>query len=211
MLFVTATDTDVGKTYFSKSLLSKLLEQMPKEKLAYYKPIQCGKPTDYDVIKELGIDTHCSYDLTYPASPDYAASLEGVEIKLEKILDDFQKLKAQYDFILVEGAGGLAVPINKTEMISDLAKALNLETILVIRPDLGTINHSILSLEHIKAKGLKLKGIYVSGKHRDLSLAYELSDEERSKQNSAALKSILEFSQAKEISLDEIAYGYQLH
>lgn len=203
-VFITATDTDVGKTFFSKSLIRYLLENkiFDKSEIAYYKPIQCGTPTDFDEIHDqTGVDVFCTYNLKYPASPDYASSLEKIEILIEKIKFDFIALKARYKFLIVEGAGGPAVPLNQKQFVSDLIKELGLETVLVTRPDLGTINHSILSIEHLKAKGIKVKGIYVSAKSRDISEAYNLSLEDKLKQNTAAINSVLEFTKIKKLDL----------
>jgi dethiobiotin synthetase len=203
-IFVTATDTDVGKTFFSKSLIHYFLENriFDKSQIAYYKPIQCGIPTDFDEINDqTGVDVFCTYNLKYPASPDYSSSLEEIEISIEKIKTDFIKLQAQYRYLIVEGAGGPAVPINKKEFVSDLIKELDLETVLVTRPDLGTINHSILSIEYLKAKGIKIKGLYVSAKSRDLSEAYNVSAQDKLKQNTAAINSVLEFTKIKKLDL----------
>ena len=203
-VFITATDTDVGKTFFSKSLIRYLLENkiFDKSEIAYYKPIQCGIPTDFDEIHDqTGVDVFCTYNLKYPASPDYASSLEKIEILIEKIKSDFIELKDRYKFLIVEGAGGPAVPLNQKQFVSDLIKELGLETVLVTRPDLGTINHSILSIEHLKAKGIKVKGIYVSAKSRDISEAYNLSLEDKLKQNTAAINSVLEFTKIKKLDL----------
>jgi len=203
-VFITATDTDVGKTFFSKSLIKYLLENkvFDKSEIAYYKPIQCGIPTDFEEVHhQTGVDVSCTYNLKYPASPDYASSLEKIEISIDKIKTDFIKLQSQYRYVIVEGAGGPAVPINQKQFVSDLIKELDLETILVTRPDLGTINHSILSIEHLKAKGIKVKGIYISARSRDLSEAYNVSAEDKLKQNTAAINTVLEFTKTKKLDL----------
>ena len=206
MIFITATDTDVGKTFFSKSLIKYLIGNniYDKSEIAYLKAVQCGKPTDYDLIaQETGVDIHTCYDLAYPASPDYAAKLENQEIAIATIKNKFEDLQTQYKYIIVEGAGGVAVPLNNRDLVSDLIKALELETVLVIRPDLGTINHSILSYEHLKAKKINIKGLFVSAKGREISEAYNVSPEEKTKQNNAALKTIVEFTKAKLLELGD--------
>ncbi len=165
-IFISATDTGVGKTFYSVKILKDLLASGYKLKeLAYYKPIQCGDDKDYDiVVKDInGIATYCSYDLHYPASPHYAAAKENIEIKLEKIRDDFKEINSKHKFVIVEGAGGLAVPLNKNgDLVSDIIRVLDLPLVLIIRPKLGTINHSLLSIEHARAKGLDIQGIIVS-------------------------------------------------
>lgn len=164
-LFLSGTGTNVGKTHYAALLLKAALTQgYSIEQLAYYKPIQCGSPTDCKTIetKLPGIQTYCSYGLSYPASPDYAAKLDGVIIKLEKIKEDFTKIKNKHRFIIVEGAGGLAVPINKDSLVSCIALSLNLPLVLILGRELGTINHSLLSIEHARSKGLEIKGIIVN-------------------------------------------------
>ncbi len=165
-LFISATDTGVGKTFYSMKILKDLLALGYKiEELAYYKPIQCGSDKDYDIVaKDIsGIATYCSYDLHYPASPHYSASKEQVEIDLQKIRDDFNKIQSKHKFVIIEGAGGLAVPVNnKADLVSDIIRVLDLPLVLVISPKLGTINHSLLSIEHARHKGLKLLGIIVA-------------------------------------------------
>ena len=208
MLFITATDTDVGKTFFSKSLINHLVTSgaYDRTEIAYFKAVQCGEPTDFDEIKkETGIDIYCSYNLAYPASPDYAASLESIEISLEKIKTDFDELKTKYKFIVVEGAGGAAVPLNKKETVADLINLLGIEAVLVIRPDLGTINHSLITVDYLKAKAVDIKGLFVSAKSRELSEAYNVSVEDKKKQNDAAIESIKRFSGLQTLELSDFA------
>jgi dethiobiotin synthetase len=190
-IFISATDTGVGKTFHSVKLLKKLLDLgYKREELAYYKPIQCGDNKDYSVItQDLGdISTYCSYDLHYPASPHYAAQKEGIVINLEKIRSDYDEIKTKHKFIVVEGAGGLAVPLNYSgDLVSDIPRVLELPIILVIRPNLGTINHSLLSIEHARTKGLEICGIIVS------ELALE-ADTERTKNS---IDTIIKFGGVK--------------
>ena len=185
MIFVTATDTNVGKTYTSNDIIGEAKMLMPASEIAYYKVAQSGGDSELN-DNDLGsvkanhpdIKIYCSYFFDYPAAPLVAAELgdknyeeilhhklkynSGNIIKLDKILSDFEKIKKEHKFVLVEGSGGLAVPLTAELMISDVAKALNLPTLIVARPDLGTINHSLLSLEHARNKGLDVLGIYFS-------------------------------------------------
>jgi dethiobiotin synthetase len=206
MIFVTATDTDVGKTFFSKSLINHLLKSntFKKEEIAYLKPIQCGKPTDFDEIKnETGVDVYCSFNLKYPSSPDYASELENIQISLKKVKADFENLKKKYKYIVVEGAGGVAVPLDHQNLVSDLIKTLGLETVVVIRPDLGTINHSLLTIEHLKAKDITIKGLYVSARSRDVSEGYNITSEEKTRQNNQALKTIIKFTKLRKLDFND--------
>ncbi len=172
-LFISATDTNIGKTYYSIQILKELSKKHPLEDLAYYKPVQCGTDKDYNAVKQAirGITTYCSYDLAFPASPHYAAERENARIDLNKIQNDYEDIKNKHKFIVIEGAGGLAVPLNKQgDLISDIAKTLKLPMVLVIRSGLGTINHSLLSLEHARNKGISILGIIVSESEPDANL-----------------------------------------
>ncbi len=202
-LFITSTDTGVGKTYFSSFLISQLTSQkiFSAKQIAYYKPIQCGleirdgKPkTDCDYISENNpeVEVFNSYFLGYPAAPNFAASLEGIAIDIEKIKNDFADLKKRFDFVIIEGAGGLAVPISDEFLISDLAHYLNLPLVLVIRADLGTINHSLLSIEHARNKDLEILGIHVSAPNPNNNASYSGTNEKTNElQKKAAIDSIL--------------------
>jgi dethiobiotin synthetase len=184
-IFISATGTDVGKTFFSKLILENWLDS--EKNLAYYKPIQCGFPTDLEYIKtkQPRINCYNSYTFKTASSPDYAARKEKIKISIEKILEDYKKIKEKHERIIVEGAGGLAVPINDKELISDIIKALKIPLILVISPRLGTINHSLLSIEHARSKALDLIGLLLA------------RSEDMSETELAAIESIKNFSKLK--------------
>ena len=216
MIFITATDTGVGKTFFSQKIIEAVAQIIDRRDIAYYKPIQCGKDAkelfgnifyeaDYQCIERAcpDIDTYCTYEFDFPASPDYASSLENVVIDINKIVQDFEKLRLDYKFIVVEGAGGLAVPINSTEMISDVAKALNLTTVLITKPVLGTINQTLLSIEHAKAKGLNIEALILA-EEDSVSEAMEASQLE------ASLESIERFSGIKFRGVAEVVRSFMV-
>lgn len=180
MIFVTATDTGVGKTHFSRLILDQAAEYFNRSEIAYLKPVQAGKDikelyanvfyeTDYQCIERSchDIDTYCTYFLENPTSPDYAAKKDATYIETSAIVQHFKELKSQYKFIVVEGAGGLMVPINDNELISDIALALKIPTVLITKPILGTINHTLLSCEHAKNKGLDLRAIIMAESIKD--------------------------------------------
>jgi dethiobiotin synthetase len=164
MLFVSATDTNVGKTFFANELIAHLQTEriFTNDEIAYYKPVQSGSPTDVELIQKNNpcLATYNSYSFKTACSPNYAAKLENIIIDLNKIKDDFASIKAKHKFIIVEGAGGLAVPLNETDMVADLAKLLDLPLILVARKDLGTINHTVLSVRYAQALGIRIKGLW---------------------------------------------------
>ena len=157
--FITGTDTGVGKTLVS-AILAK------KYNAHYYKPIQCGLNSgghkDSDVILNIFKDVSVikeTYFFKNPLSPNIAAKRENVSIEISKFL----KIdKIDYP-IVIEGAGGLQVPIDEKILMSDLINYFDLPTILVSRTQLGTINHTLLSIEIIKKKKIDLAGIIFSG------------------------------------------------
>ncbi|MCI0468522.1 MAG: dethiobiotin synthase, partial [Nitrospirae bacterium] len=100
--------------------------------------------------------------LRHPLSPMVAAEKEGVRIDLARIRKSFDKLSKAYDAIVVEGAGGLLVPINRHYFVLDLAKEFGLPLIVISRPDLGTINHTLLTVKYALKEGLRVAGIIIN-------------------------------------------------
>ena len=157
-IFVTGTDTDVGKT-----LVSAILVNAWKAK--YWKPVQSGvsEGTDSAFIKRVvGEDTLVipeNYLLQAPLSPHTAADMEGVEIDLDTI--SLPERAAQP--LVIEGAGGVLVPLNSDELMIDLMLKLQAEVLVVARSGLGTINHTLLTLEALRSRGLKILGVVLNG------------------------------------------------
>ncbi|MFC1673889.1 dethiobiotin synthase [Pseudomonadota bacterium] len=157
-LIVTGTDTDVGKSVVAAMLTLGLNG-------AYYKPTQSGtsEGTDRDAIKAmtgLGDDRVLADGITLsqPRSPHYAAELDGVEIDLNAIAPpETERL------LIVEGAGGLMVPVTRDTLFIDLFKAWKLPVVLVARTGLGTLNHTLLSLEALRARGIEVLGVAFVG------------------------------------------------
>lgn len=154
--FVTAIDTDSGKTVVSAILCEALGAD-------YWKPVQAGLPIDSETVRNLisnsktGIHTE-TYLLKTPASPHAAAKLDGVEIRLK----NFIKPNTNNDLI-IEGAGGCLVPLNELNFVIDLAAQFNAEVILVADLYLGSINHTLLTFNELKHRNLKVKGIIFNG------------------------------------------------
>jgi dethiobiotin synthetase len=156
--FVTGTDTDVGKTLVSAWLLSRLDG-------CYWKPVQAGSEPETDSmtvrrLAELSEDRILpeAYVLKEPLSPHEAAKRDGVVIDMNKL-----KAPACDRALIVEGAGGLMVPLNDDAFVIDLAAELRLPIILVARSTLGTINHTLLSLEALRRRGLFIAGVVMNG------------------------------------------------
>ena len=155
-LFITAIGTDSGKTLVSAIIAQAL-------NAAYWKPIQCGTPTDSETLKNFTASTipiiPPRYDLITPASPHHAAAMEGVHIKVS----DFSLPKYDSQHLVIEGAGGILVPLNDKENILDLAKHLADGVIIVSNYYLGSINHTLLTIQACKQAGLPILGLVFNG------------------------------------------------
>jgi dethiobiotin synthase len=156
--FVTGTDTDVGKTVVAAWLVARL-------GASYWKPVQAGTDpeTDSDTVRRLagvGQDRILpeAYVLPDPLAPHEAAQRAGLAIDMAKLVPP-----ASDRPLVVEGAGGLMVPLGDQSYVIDLARDLDLPLILVARSTLGTINHTLLSLEAIRRRGLLLAGVVING------------------------------------------------
>lgn len=159
VIVVTGTDTDVGKTVFAAALVAALSGY-------YWKPVQAGRApeADADTVRRLaGIADDrvlpSAYDLTTPASPHLAAERDGIEIDLAR-LRTVPCLDAP---LIIEGAGGLMVPLTRQHLQVDLFAAWSLPVVLVAATRLGTINHSLLSVEALRRRGIPLLGIVFTG------------------------------------------------
>lgn len=175
-IFITATGTDAGKTYVSGILVKKLRSNGIN--CGYYKPALSGMeeingkliPGDVDfVLKTAGIDDepqkYVSYSFKPAVSPHLAAQIENNPIKLSKIKADFDNIKQNFDYIVVEGAGGIICPFNLlTEkiLLPDVIKELKTDIIIVAPASLGTINSTFLTVEYAKSQNINVKGIILN-------------------------------------------------
>jgi dethiobiotin synthetase len=171
-IFVTGTDTGVGKTVVTAGLAGVL--QSLGFKVGVYKPVQAGcdykqkgylysEDLDFVINVDHNIFTKCSYILKTPAAPVVSAPIDNENIDINILIRDYKTLSDQCDFVIVEGAGGISVPINPTHTYKDLITLLNIPTLIVARPHLGTINHSILTVEYARQFNIDLIGIIISG------------------------------------------------
>jgi dethiobiotin synthetase len=156
-LFITGIGTDVGKTITS-AIVTQALDA------DYWKPVQAGDLDNSDshkiqryICNDKTIIHENSYKLNTPASPHLAAAIDGITIDLKKIVEPKTK-----NHLVIEGAGGLLVPLNDTDNIIDLIQP-DYKIILVSRHYLGSINHTLLSFEALKSRNLKVAGIIFSG------------------------------------------------
>lgn len=161
--FVTATDTEMGKTVVSAMLMMGLQGH-------YWKPIRTGaRPfvdfTDNEWVQmKTGLPDDRFFPETYllkhHESPHLAARLAGVEIDIDKIK---MPIDRKWKHLIVEGAGGLLVPINDSLFIVDVIKHLNLPALIVARSSLGTINHTLLTVEKLKEREIPILGVIMNG------------------------------------------------
>jgi len=156
-LFITGIGTDVGKTITS-AIVTQALES------DYWKPIQAGDLDNSDshkiqryICNDKTIIHENSYKLNTPASPHLAAAIDGITIDLKQII-----VPSTDNHLVIEGAGGLLVPLNDNDTIIDLIQP-DYKIILVSRHYLGSINHTLLSFEALKTRNLKVSGIIFSG------------------------------------------------
>ncbi len=157
--FVTAIGTDSGKTLVSAILTEALQAD-------YWKPVQSGKENrDVEVVLKLINNGHSfcyeeSYLLSQPMSPHAAAKADGITIDMDKILLP----QNGGNHLVIEGAGGVLVPLNDKDFVIDLAAKFEAEVILVSNNYLGSINHTMLTVQELKRRNLKVKGIIFNGK-----------------------------------------------
>lgn len=162
-LFIAGTDTGVGKTWVSTALAQRVLET--GKSVTYYKPIQTGAvegstaedPEFVSNALQGRIKTYCTYCFTPPVAP-YVADSKGL-IDINRIVRNSEEYENQTDLLLIEGAGGLAVPLTKSALVIDLIKKLNTSVLLVSRSQLGTINHTLLSVEALLLRNILVAGI----------------------------------------------------
>jgi dethiobiotin synthetase len=163
-LFISGTDTGVGKTLISSLIVAGL--KSCGMTVGYFKPVQTGSDLDTETVRSYSQLTDAeysapTYQLALPAAPSRAAQAEGVEIELARIQSHWAALDARN--WVVEGAGGLLVPLRGRQTIRDLIRSLRLDLVLVASTRLGTLNHILLSLESAAAAEISTQGIILVG------------------------------------------------
>ena len=189
-LFITGIGTNVGKTVVSAILTEALQAD-------YWKPIQSGtiEGKDSETVTSLISNSKTvihpeTYLLKQPLSPHFAAKLDGVTIELSKVHSQYINLslslraprpttgggsRSDVQHLIIEGAGGLLVPINKNEYVIDIAKKIDCEIVLVISSYLGCINHTLLSIEYLKRNNFKVYALVFNGEF-DLEVKQSILD-----------------------------------
>jgi len=179
-LFVTGTGTDVGKTYVTGLILKKLRES--GKNAAYYKAAMSGNVRDPDgrlipgdalqvkTMSGIGqpLESMCPYVYEAAVSPHLASRMEGNPVQLPLVRQTFQQVCRRYDYVTMEGSGGILCPLRFDEekfLLDDLVKELDLSSLIVADAGLGTINSVALTAAYMRAKGLAVKGIILNNFH----------------------------------------------
>lgn len=159
-IFITGNGTDIGKTIIS-AIITEHLEA------DYWKPVQSGELDNTDTMKVKSLVSNSKtvfhpeqFKLVQPLSPHASAEIDGVEIELE----DF-KLPSTTNHLVIEGAGGLMVPLNNKILIADLITHFKSSVIVVSRNYLGSINHTLLTIQELRSRNIPIIGIVFNGEH----------------------------------------------
>lgn len=170
-LFITGTDTNVGKTTITAALILALQQQ--SQSVGVFKPLETGvdvghkEQSDTERLRHLfspppSFDSVCLYAFPQPLSPLAAARQTGTTIDLSRIRSHMHELIPRYSFLLIEGAGGIFTPLTPQHTIRDLVSVLNVPCLIVGRTHLGGVNHCLLTLEALQQVGLGLCGIILN-------------------------------------------------
>jgi dethiobiotin synthetase len=172
-VFITGTDTGVGKTYVAAGIAVALKQRGVN--IGVMKPaetgcgMRAGRLVPRDALRlmkaahvrdPLSLVNPCRF--RKPLAPSVAAELERKKIDPKKIIKAYHALSKRHDFMIVEGAGGIMVPLTRRYLYLDLAYELGLPVIVVARPGLGTINHTLLTLSALKERGITISGIVIN-------------------------------------------------
>lgn len=172
-IFITGTDTGVGKTFVAVGLITTLknlgFRVCPMKPVETGCRMRKGKLVPGDSLRLIKsahtddpLDTINPYRFRHPLAPSIAAELEGALISRNKIFSTYKKLSDKYDITIVEGAGGIMVPLYKRYLYRDLIKDLSLPIIIVSRPYLGTVNHTVLTIEAARNRGIDIIGVIIN-------------------------------------------------
>ena len=182
-LFVTGTDTDVGKTCVTASIVNYLSKM--NVNVGVMKPFASGYKANADSVSEdveilmkySGVNDPVTlvnpYYFEIPTSPYDACKQLNVEINMSKVIDSFNELLSNHDVVIVEGIGGLMTPLTKNYFVSDLISDLQMDAIIVTGSKVGTVNHLMLTYQHAKEKKIPLNGFVVN---ENVSDGYESSN-----------------------------------
>ncbi len=210
-VFVTGSDTGVGKTVIAGAIAAVIKTQGLGT--GVMKPIATGAKTiggklvseDAGFLKKI-IDSTDEDDIVNPIrlkpalAPTIAASESDVSIDLDKIWDAYEVLNGKHDFVVVEGIGGLMVPISDTLFVADMVRKIDLALVIVSKHCLGAMNHTLLTLEYAKSKNIRIKGIIINMLKDDDGFVREIR-----KYSSAPILGTIPFDE--NVSVENCVYG----
>ena len=175
-IFITATGTDIGKTFVTALIVKKLRDT--GYNAGYYKAALSGAeisengliPGDAQYVNKIAninetMDNLVSYVYKEAVSPHLASKIEGNPVEMNKVIEDFNNALSKYDYLTMEGSGGIVCPIrydHKKIMLEDIIKELGLSTLIIADAGLGTINHAVLTAEYLKNRNISVKGIILN-------------------------------------------------
>lgn len=170
-IFVSGTDTEIGKSFVTASLAGILAKKGID--VGVFKPMMSGAKredilSDAYILKQfsqdpLPLEKINPFQFDEPLAPYVASKRAGQSISLTEVLDAWYTIRDQHDFYLIEGAGGLAVPLGEHFLVADLAKEIGYPLLIVARPNLGTINHTLLTVHYARSIGLDVLGVIING------------------------------------------------
>ena len=165
-IFITGTGTEIGKTVIAGGLAAAL--KQAGTNVGVMKPISTGDTADAGFLKHAAqVDDELSLInpiyLRHPLAPSVAARIEGSEIDLSRVETAFAELQQRYDFVIVEGVGGIAVPIRDDFLVAQLIKQLKLPILIVATVGLGTLNHTLLTVAFAQQFNIPITGIVLNG------------------------------------------------
>ena len=217
-LFITGTDTGVGKTLISGGIASVLRQQGLK--VGVFKPIASGCRDEGVLISDdtefLAMCADADYSLSIispvtfktPAAPITCVQVEGRAIDYEEIVTAYTYLCENTDVVIVEGIGGAMVPLDAEHTVLDLAAEFDLPTVIVARPNLGTINHSLLTIAAARNGGLPVAGLVISGYNAfEADIAEETSPDVISEFSNTPLLSIVPYDEESSVEEGRLGEG----
>jgi dethiobiotin synthetase len=212
-IFITGTDTGVGKTFFACAL-AELLKRSGY-KVGVMKPAETGCDLGYGELVpqdalalreasgcEISLGKICPYQLRESLAPSVAAEREGVTIDIDGLMDIYNAISSTHDITIVEGAGGLLVPLLPSYTFADLAFVLKLPILVVAANRLGAINHLLLTLEHAACRGLHVLGYVLNRLESELSEAAKTNREALSMLTSVPCAGELPYFEASRLDYD---------
>lgn len=167
-IFITGTGTEIGKTVIAGGIAASL--KRSRVNVGVMKPISSGDTSDAQFLQHVAqvddpIASINPIQLHHPLAPSVSARLEGIQLDLAIIKTAFTKLKKKYDFLIVEGVGGIAVPLNDDFLVAHLISQLELPVLIVANAGLGTINHTVLTVAFARQFNLQIAGIVLNQFH----------------------------------------------